>query len=290
MIDTEVFKLENGVYELENSVLNELAYESDHKDKLPASFPVNTYQLYGSLHEIANKAKGVNVTFDKLFVPENAVKLIKARNMDPNTVLPLSSHHVKRHVSAIYMSAKDDEEISMAIAVSCSERGIQLAFGPRVHICRNQCIFGNKIMSTFGPSKMPYDKMLNVISDYVNNFAKVRKNELSIVERMQQQELNMPIIHNHLGEMYYESRKNMTTASNTINFSTISKVVDIMIDKDVESNPTTLWDFYNHITEALNPKSGTDGLTTLPITSNVTNYLLKLHNIEVADILSYSEN
>ncbi|MHA1968837.1 MAG: DUF3871 family protein, partial [Candidatus Hodarchaeales archaeon] len=58
----------------------------------------------------------------------------------------------------------------------------------------------NQRVQTYGPNKVPVEKMLEVIGEWLNNFHETRKREMEIIKKMQ--EINVP--HTEVAEIIGE--------------------------------------------------------------------------------------
>ena len=54
-----------------------------------------------------------------------------------------------------------------AIAIGYNSKGIDVAFGTNVAACKNMSIFGDNLCSTYGVNRMPYEKMIEVLTKWM---------------------------------------------------------------------------------------------------------------------------
>ena len=286
MLNEKVFQIQNGRAEIDYSVLKDVAYESDYRSRLPKSFPVEAHELYDNVLDIVSSKKGVTVKPDKIIVPERAIKLFGRYGTE---ITPLGNHRLLQHVGAIKLITKEDKTNSLGVAISCSERGIQIAFGTRVWACENQCVFGEKYMSSFGPDSVPYDKMLEVLGQYMNRFEEIHEQESKVIAAMNEIDIDYKEFRTIIGDMYCHARNNLGTSTNSmLGVNEIGKVYDGLVAHITEGQPSVmdenfkvnLWDFYNQTTEVMNPRHSNDPVGTLVSTKQTTKYLLDYYGVE----------
>lgn len=289
MLDTKVFKIENGRAMVNHKILNEIAYEKDWNNKMSKTFPVEAYELYDEVESIVSSNKLIKLKHEDLIVPEKAIKLLGRGNQ--NEVHDLGMHRLTQHIGCMRLVTKEDKDMSIGVAIACNERGIRIAFGTRVWVCSNQCIFGDKQLSTFGPNGMPYDKMMEVLREYMNRFESIRDAETKIIYQMQQIELNLTEIQRLVGDLYIQSRSNLNSGKQVDNLTVtdIGKIMDQLIvlsnEREMDilhpENVFSLWDFYNTSTIVLNPLRHNDPVNTLEPNSRLMQYMMSKYGLDV---------
>ncbi len=289
MLDTKAFPVENGRVMQTHKILKQVAYEKDFRGKLPKSFPVEAYELYDEILDIANSKKDIKVVDKGLIIPEKSIR-VTGRG---ESISDLDRHRLLSHIGTFYLEQKGDKsnkDVSMSIAISCSEKGIGIAFGSNVHACTNMCVFGDKVMYTYGNNSTPYDKMLEVLREYMNRFESIRAEENLVIDNMIKTRLNHDTVVNIVGDLYIQARKNNfrnQAHSQILNVSEVGKLLDGLFDKSDsslldESLDVSLWDFYNMGTNVLNPLHANDPVNTLKPNSLFTNYLLDHFEIDAS--------
>jgi hypothetical protein len=198
---------------------------------------------------------------------------------------------LRRIFSRIIITDEQDELTNTAIALCYNQMGFQLAYGPNVRICQNQCILGaNKFMSTYASeAKMPTPgRLLEVLGDWLKDFKKIRKQEKTIIEAFQGTVVPEHEILEIVGDLTTKRirKENAKLFPREpvppLNQSQIGKFAEKWLVKKAEmSNPRfTLWDVYNYATELYKP-----GETDYPIllSSNhaMSQYLIQRYNIQL---------
>lgn len=292
MLDTAVFKIDNARALVDHKVLNQIAYEKDFNNRMPKTFPVEAYELYEEVESIVSDHKSVKVKYEKLIVPEKAIKLLGRKGDDEAHSLDM--HRLTQHIGCMRLVIKEDKDMSLGVAIACNERGIRIAFGTRVWVCGNQCIFGEKQMSTFGPNSMPYDKMMEVLKQYMNQFDFIRESETKLIHDMQEIQLDLPEVQRLVGDLYITSRSDLAIGrqGNNLNVTDIGKIMDQLItlsnERDMDilhpDNTFSLWDFYNTSTIVLNPLHHNDPVNTLDPNAKLMDYMMRKYDLKLPSL------
>lgn len=278
------------------ATLKDVAHVRDFKNRMPKSFPVEAYELYDRVGNILSKVNGHSIVTEDLIVPVKSIRIVGWREKDKEA--PLVNHMLEQHVGAFKIVKKGDKEQSIGAAIACSQKGITIAYGTRVWSCANQCVFGEKIMSTFGNNSTPFERMMDTLMHWAEVHDEIRQNEFAIIGKMKDITLDYDSIRNLVGDLYIRSRqRNMEgkTYLNDMNVSEVGRLTDAVItagnnnqnDEGVSlidgGIDTNLWDFYNQITEILNPKTSYDPVSVFDTTNAVTQYIVDKYNIPVQD-------
>ena len=98
----------------------------------------------------------------------------------------IESHCLRRVFTTIELSDQEDEETNTGLVISYHQEGIQIAIGPNVKICHNQCILSSERMITnYGSGSIKdFEKLFNVIDDWFKNFGEQRKRDVDILKAM----------------------------------------------------------------------------------------------------------
>lgn len=176
------------------------------------------------------------------------------------------AHILRRVYTNLAISNFDNDEMTMHLAVTFHQKGIQAGFGPMVKICHNGCILGAQdYISTYSDRGKKNGVSLTDIYDRVESWAAnaedifnerinkinrmksiiVENNEvLRIIGRLTAMRVSVdskdPAI--HLNETY------------PLNQSQISKFTEMILIKSAE-RAISLWDIYNTATELYKAES-----------------------------------
>jgi hypothetical protein len=114
----------------------------------------------------------------------------------------LQAHLLRRMITSFVIKKGETDETAQSIAVAYHQQGIQVAFGPLVKICSNQCIYGAKNRhQTFGDDKLNIETLFQVISDWLLNYDEIRKRDLKILTNMKKIILDYHNVCDIIGEL-----------------------------------------------------------------------------------------
>jgi len=290
MVDQSIFAVKDGIATVDRKVLNQVAYERDYKTKLSKGYPKEAGEIYDEIIDIASIRKDTKIIEKGIIVPEKMIRTVGRHE----GVAPIENHRLLGHIGTIYMEQKGDKDMSMSIAISCQEKGITIAFGQNVWACTNQCVFGEKVMYTFGKNSTPYDKILEVLREYMNRFEAIKAQEESIIKTMMEIELDSKMMQEIVGDLYINSRRNNLHGSynsEMLNVSEMGKLIDGIMSPEHEEIDLlsddfnmSLWDFYNHGTTVLNPLHNNDPVNVLKPNSNLSTYLVDRFGIKIPQL------
>lgn len=177
----------------------------------------------------------------------------------------LQSYVLRRMITAFNILNGETEETTQSIAVAYHQTGIQVAFGPNIKICKNQCIYGSgNRHQTYGDDKVGIDKLLQLVSDWLLNYEELRKRDLTILNNMKKQILEYSHVCDIIGELnlfrvgkdQLKIRSEYILQQNQISdlstkYLNFLKVSDNKLDF---SKGLTLYEFYNMCTEMYKPE------------------------------------
>jgi len=182
----------------------------------------------------------------------------------------LEAHILRRMITAFNIQKGETTDTTQSIAVAYHQQGIQVAFGPNVKICRNQCIFGAKNrFQTYGDGKLDIERLFQVMTEWIHNYDAIRKHDLAIIEGMKSIILDYAGVCDIIGELnlYRVGKDTLRIRSEYIlqqnqigdlSTSYLKHLVGDGKEPDYRKG-LTLYEFYNMCSGMLKPE-----LTDLP--------------------------
>jgi len=250
------------------------------------------YEFIKAVMDQVNKA-GCEGQITQIFAAQN-----RDKTRPGATVIPdkrelygdgdVRSFILRRIFGEINITSLEDDQTSTAIGLSYNQLGFQLAFGPRVKVCKNLSILGaDRFMSTYASqNNMPNpQRMIEVLSDWLHNFEEERARDVKIMDGLQ----NQIVPHNQVLEIIgdltsmrikRENNKFPKQALPPLNQGQIGKFATrYLVEKATnESKEFSAWELYNFATEMYRP-----GQTDMPIilSSNyaMSQYLMNRYNL-----------
>lgn len=257
-----IFEEKEKVKTIDLETLRATASLAEHSGRLPASKPVEHHQF---IDMVGDRLRGSNHLYrlDPIYVSKNESKRIML--LDTEKVGTPQSYLFERLITRLQITdpALSTDHYNSAIAIGYTEKGLQVAFGTNVHICSNMSIFGSRYMSTYGPSKLPFEKMIDLIEKYIQELPKIAEHDFQLFEKMNNIQLTDANIMNVLGKMqvnavqntYFAGQNNGLNISQTTAFTKglIADHADVLHDASL-----SLFDFYNIGTQILHPDRAYD--------------------------------
>lgn len=175
---------------VEHLTLKEL--ESTAKEQRTGGNAVHDIQHYELLGAIQNRLDVSGLSYDPISISvvdggpktfpgiTTTDELIEKHGKDT-----VRSFLMRRLITMFMITTDGTEEYNYGLAVAFHQNGIQVAYGPNIRTCDNMCIMSPElIMATYGTGKIKYDKMLEVVGEWLTNFKEHRDRDIQTLERM----------------------------------------------------------------------------------------------------------
>ena len=230
------------------------------------------YEVINRIMSICNNA-GLSYQVEEIFAAQN-----RSRQNPGVVILPqveavhgvnsAEAHILRRVYTTIRINDKETEEMTSNIVIAYHQDGIQIAFGPCVKICHNQCILSpERIASNYGAEKLTDDQLFESVGDWMSNFFEYRETDLRILNKMKEINCTQNDVFQLIGLL--TSLRVAHDSDNAILRSEvktypltqvqISEFTEDYLEKSQESPIFNLWDIYNIATELYKP-----GKTDIP--------------------------
>ena len=206
----------------------------------------------------------------------------------------LQAHALRRVFTTIRINDNENEESNTGLVIAYHQDGIQLAIGPNIKVCHNQCILSleRTVQSYGGDSKVKdIDKMLDIVDDWMHNFATHRENDNKVLEMMKNINTNYSNVMELIGRLNamrvardskHKSLKKNTSVEKMypLNQAQISDFTEKYLLKCVELQSTdmSLWEVYNLATELYKPGI-TDFTNIIPQNIAWTKFIIDEYNL-----------
>jgi hypothetical protein len=230
------------------------------------------YDVIDKVQEIC-KRSGLDYTVEEIFAAQNrnsqmpgVVKLPQVEAIHGEN--SIESHILRRVYTTIRIKERETPEMTTNIVIAYHQEGIQIAFGPCVKICHNQCILNKqRIASNYGTDKVTNDQLFESVGNWLNNFFEYRETDLRILEKMKEIRCTQNDVFQLIGlltslRVAHDSKiKELRSEVKTypLNQSQISQFTEDYLTAAMDNHNMTLWDVYNIATELYKP-----GRTDIP--------------------------
>lgn len=203
----------------------------------------------------------------------------------------IEAHTLRRVYANIRLKNFDTPELTTNLAVSYTQKGIQVGFGSMVKICHNQNIMGQgQFVSDYSVKGMRYAHgmkektdlagIMKVIGGWLTDAEHIFITETETIERMKNSILTAEQLFTILGMLTVIRVQNDTSIKSIktsdscypLNQSQITKFTEGLLVKQKEEGRVSAWDMYNCATELYKP-SVVDQNMILPQTLSMMTFL-----------------
>ena len=221
---------------------------------------------------------GLNYEIEEIFAAQN-----RNGNAPGVTVLPqieeqygeraVEAHILRRVYATIAIRDRETDELTTNLVIAYHQDGIQMAIGPCVRICHNQCILSpQRIVSTFGPNKVSFDVMSGTVAGWLTSFELDMTEDRERIRRLKEKVLTAEDVLRLIGllvtsRVAHDSQKLNRVLSERekvkvypLNQGQISEFTETLMMEQWMKGELTAWDVYNIATEIYKP-----GKTDIPV-------------------------
>ena len=233
------------------------------------------YVLIEKMLEMCNK-HGYDAEVYDLFATNNKDKQTPGVSLYPELEKKygeraIQAHTLRRVYANIRLKNFDTPELTTNLAVSYTQKGIQVGFGAMVKVCHNQNIMGTGNFASTYSSGMRYangnvektdlNGILGIVGGWLGNAEHKMINDINTIERMKQVMLSAEQLYTILGLLqtirvtHDTEIKKIRNSSGTypLNNMQLNKFTENLLVKQHERGCISAWDFYNCATELYKP-------------------------------------
>ena len=268
----------NTIFDFQKNNIEVLDLETlrkTHKENDIYGNPLRGVYHYQVINRIADicRNSGLNYNIEEIFAAKN-----NSRQNPGVVVLPqveaihginsVEAHILRRVYTTIRINDRDTPEMTSNIVIAYHQDGIQIAFGPCVKICHNQCILNKeRIASNYGADKVTDDQLFESVGNWMSNFFEYRENDLRVLQKMKEINCTQNDVYQLIGLLtslrVAHDCDNSTLRNEVKTYpltqSQISQFTQDYLEKAQETSIFSLWDIYNIATELYKP-----GKTDIP--------------------------
>jgi hypothetical protein len=298
---TEVRTLDFKANSIETLTLDELklTYREKSIEGVPSYNGIFHFDFIEKIGNIIHK-NGLDFNIEEIFAADNTRKGANGVAVNPDIEKEygkgaIQAHALRRVFTTIRINDLEDEETNTGLVISFHQDGIQVAIGPNVKICHNQCILSSETtISTYGGDGKvkDMDKIFQIIDDWMKNFTEHRSYDQKVISQMKTISINYQQAMEMIGRLNTirvvkdskekELKKMEANLGKTypLNGAQINAFTERYLMKCVEMKTTdmTLWDIYNISTEFY--KAGKTDFPNI-VTQNISwaEFLIKEFNL-----------
>lgn len=264
-METLNIEKDQKIIEIDLPTLEATGNLSDFKGKLPASRPLEHYKLIQGVEKIFNKFSDAQFELETIKCDVKNIHIHKKKD-DPNDkIYSLDDHFIQRLITTARLKASDDpDDLTMAIAIAYSEKGISIAFGSNVYACNNMQVFGENILHTFSAAgyknKVSWEKATNVLRDWANQFQTKREQEFGIIEQLRSTTVERDSVIKLYGHLFQQAiLEKPSSPQYILNQTQCAGFVRASMDERYQvpiSQDMKAWDLLQMGTDIIKPENG----------------------------------
>ena len=195
----------------------------------------------------------------------------------------VQAHILRRVFTTIRVKNYETDELTTTVVIVYHQDGIQVAVGPCVRVCHNQCILGSeRLMATYGKGKLTLEELLARLDEWLGEFEQGRNADISLIERLKSRTLSHQEIFTYIGmltgmRVAHDSKNKALSAqveTYPLNQSQISQFTENILVRMKLQSTITAWDLYNDANVLYKPETRADFTTLLPQNAALATHLL----------------
>lgn len=268
---TELALNNNKAFDFENNDIEVMTLDTlkrTHKENDIYGKPVRGiyhYMLIQRILDTCEKYK-LNYELEEIFAAQN-----KNKNQPGVVLLPqveqefgpkaVEAHVLRRVYTTIQIKNWETEELTTNLVIAYHQDGIQVAIGPCVRICHNQCILApERSACNYGKNKIPTEELFERVDEWLGGFEEQMNEDREKIKRLKNTKLTTKDLYAIIGvltalRVAHDSREKKLSEQVDVyplNQGQISIFVEELLKLKLKRD-LTAWDVYNVATELYKP-------------------------------------
>lgn len=250
----------NGVQTLELEQLKKTVTTVDIGGHMPSTRPVNHFDMIEQVMNIFDKTP-FGAKIDKITAVSGTkekyakrIPKLQAIHGDYNVEAVM----LDRLVVSILFDNLKGKTTGSAIALSYTDKGIQVSYGQNVWACDNMCIFGQNMLTTFGNNKTSYENILQIMNGWAGKLQAKHDFDINILSQMRETEVSPEAVINMIGKLSINANafnigKDVFAPLNVSQVNELARSAYKEVFESDRIAPANVFELYNLGTEMLKP-------------------------------------
>lgn len=254
-----------------------------HKENDVYGRPVRGIYHYEVLDRVAEMCEKHNLNYEveEIFAAQNRNGTAPGVAVLPQIEQQYGERAVEAHIlrrvyGTVAIRDWETDELTTNIVVAYHQDGIQMAIGPCVKICHNQCILSpQRMVSNFGRDKVTNDEMFRTVDRWLENFEQDMTADRERIKALKARVMKAEDVLKFIGllvatRVAHDSQKLQKVIPESekvkvypLNQGQISEFTEELLMIQNRKKKITAWDVYNVATEIYKP-----GKTDIPVVIN----------------------
>ncbi len=273
---------ENVVFDFENNAvesMNLATLKRTHEENDVCGNPIRGIYHYQVIDRITALCEKYNLNYEveEIFAAQNRNKnqpgvVISPQLEEKFGEKAVEAYTLRRVFTTVQIKNWETDELTTTLAIAYHQDGIQVAIGPCVKICHNQCVLGaQRSAANYGANKLDTESLFGRVDDWLKNFETEMNEDREKIKRLKETTISAEQIYIIIGmltamRVAHDSRdKRLSQKVDTypLNQSQISVFTEDLLKIHEDKAQITAWDVYNVATEIYKPQKS-DFPTLIP--------------------------
>lgn len=240
-----------------------------HKENNVYGEPVKGIYHYQAIQRTADLCRKHNLNYEveEIFAAQNKNKTEPGVIVLPEVEKTFGERAVEAHVlrrifTTIRIKEWETDELTTTLVIAFHQDGIQIAIGPCVRICHNQCILSpERSACNYGKNKLSTDELFNRVDEWLENFEVQMTEDRERIRRLKEKIVTSVEMYAYIGLLtalrvsHDSSDKRLSSQVETypLNQGQISIFTEELLKLNLKKKTITAWDVYNIATELYHP-------------------------------------
>lgn len=240
-----------------------------HRENTPNGDPIRGLYHFQVIERIGTLCQkhGLNYQIEEIFAAQNRNKtqpgvVVLPRVEEQYGAKAVEAHILRRIYTTIRIDNGEDDELTTTLAIAFHQDGLQVAIGPCVKICHNQCILSaDRKVADYGKDKVSTEQVFSIVDDWLGNFSSQMTEDRNRIQRLKAKTVTIQELYTYLGLLtamrvaHDSSDRALSSKVDTypLNQSQISDFAERVLKLIQQKKTLTAWDLYNAATELYKP-------------------------------------
>ena len=174
----------------------------------------------------------------------------------------VEAHILRRIFATIRIKDWETDELTTTLVVAYHQDGIQVAIGPCVLICHNQCILSpERSVCNYGKKKVSTEEVFETVDGWLANFEVNMNEDIERIRRLKNKIISLEEVYMYIGLLtalrvsHDSPDKDLSSSVETypLNQGQISIFTEEVLKLAMTKGKITAWDLYNAATAIYKP-------------------------------------
>lgn len=272
---TELVTIQNPkpIFDFEVNKVEEMdlaTLRRSHRENTPNGDPIRGLYHFQAIERVGALCQkhGLNYQIEEIFAAQNRNKTQPGVSLLPSVEKQYGDKAVEAHIlrriyTTIRIDDGEDDELTTTLAIAFHQDGLQVAIGPCVKICHNQCILSaDRRVADYGKDKVSTEQVFSIVDDWLGNFSSQMTEDRQRIQRLKAKTVTVQELYTYIGLLtamrvaHDSSDKALSSTVDAypLNQGQITDFTESVLKLMQQKGMLTAWDIYNAATELYKPQ------------------------------------